>query len=625
MQNSSFGHTLSREIVIGAGVVAQLISLNSFWYYTSDEPQFLGRFSWRFGLVFVFCLINLVLWSALFFQRRRIIGWLDRLPKLWLMGFVTAFGIAALGLWFTTIEARAAQYVALNWLLVAALGILSLPDRATRFRRWPLLLTGVLIPLLILVLMGNMSMRPWQPDEPFWADMGASFFSTGQVYSRLWLRDSGWPINPGYGWSLVGYGWLLHHLGFKVEVGRVWVFAFHCLTFFGVYLVAARLYGRRAGIISAAFAALSLAFLGSYDYRPNHQLPAAALLAVFAALQGRCSPSAARRRIWHVICGLVVTLSLELHAAGINFAVAMTLFYTGELVIQSFRLRRLAAMKHLVWYVVGAAIGSLIFYIFNISPVGGLQVYLRELTIGYDARWSWSFSRLFFFTTWPSLLEFCIISSGFAYLLWRRNQADRYYLGIVLCFLIAAGIFNTNPYLSVFSGLYPVIVGPLIVDGFRSALFPPGLNRRGVWIAGCILIMMFGQLYSEILSKRPVGYFLIRGELPPFLFYELTPALQPYIQPDDKIVSLPDLIWTFPDYDIVTFTSEMQVAQKWGLQSTEEVWEQVQPTAIVGIPQLINFPAGLQEYISRNAFEICSELRVMNFEIDIYRRDCTMQ
>src|SRR5262249_32787022 len=107
------------------GVAAQLLSIQPLWDHTSDTGTILGRFSSRYALVLGLHVLLLVTWVLAFLMRKRVADALAKLPTRSAYGLIAVSGLAVLAFWFTHAEGQAQQYVALNWLMIAGVLIVS--------------------------------------------------------------------------------------------------------------------------------------------------------------------------------------------------------------------------------------------------------------------------------------------------------------------------------------------------------------------------------------------------------------------------------------------------------------------------------------------------------------------
>ncbi|WP_119067360.1 hypothetical protein [Aggregatilinea lenta] len=608
-------HRVSPAILLGAAIPIQWSLLVPMLRHTSTGGAILDRYSTRYAAVLAASALVLLAWIALFAARRSVLPRLAAIPPSVHLVTVALMGAGAAALFFTSFEGIVQQVVGVNVALAGLLLIRTLPDGPARPQRWPLLLAGLCALLLAVVLIGVLADRRFSPDEANWADMATSPYIADGLYTRTWLQEP-IAIIPGVGWSPAAYGWLLTHVSFDVMVGRAWNFAFYVLAFIGIAAVTARLYSWRAGLVSACYAALSQSFIPVLDYRPDHQLPAAGMLLLFGAIVARQSAIPARRAAWHVATGLLAVLALELHAGAIVYIAALSLFYAGEWALRSARARRLADLRPLLWFGLGGLLGSAIYYVFNIDPVGGIDAYLTHLV---DNRGERLLDNAYL--VWRSLFDRTLAWAALAYLLWRRRPADRAALAFFALAVLADIAFDRPGYPSLFSALYAVPVGVLLVDGLGSAGIAPGHNRHPALATALVLVLLAAQLVAAF-DPGAIADVVRTGRFPPYLYEDLGRALQSRIDRDEVVVSTEMLIWGLPDYPhLVSTASEYTASQRWDVPP-EQVWERVAPDAIVIVEQETVVNAGLRAYMDRHRFEVCERFDVASLHAELLRAPC---
>jgi hypothetical protein len=600
-------------VLLLVGLIAQIWDGFYLWNHTSDNSQVFGRYSYGYAVVLLLNLVLIAAWLLLFLWRRRLEIQLKRLPLSLLLFFVVLVGLASLVLGLTTVESSIKQYVAVNALLFSLVVIQVTPDKPLN-PRWIIVIALVVTLTLIPTFVTTLTIRTFSPDEATWADYATSPFVAGGMYVRTWLREP-LVIEPGRGWSTLAYGWLLENVSFDIKVGRVFNFVGYLVGFAGIGVVAAQLYGREAALMSVAFATLSRSFLVSYDYRPDHQLPLGLMLITFFALQARRSEGRRNRRFWHFAAGLIAALTLQIHAAGITFVFAFSVFYFVEFAFASYHKRQFMSFEPMVFFGGGVLLGGVIFYLLNIAPVGGLDVYFEHLL---RDRWGFSLARRTVFLRWSSFLEWVVILAGFAYIIWRRNQSDKRLLGLVASLILGIFLLDSQGYRTTFSALYVIPVGTFLVDGLAGI----SRGRKHLLIFGSIVFMLVAQMAGLFINWQTVGDWLATGKLPPFLYNELRPVIAPYVQDDDVVVGTHELIWTFPDHlKLYGYAAEYLAAQRLAVAEPKEVWEYIQPTLIIEVTNQ-HFDPGLLAYMEDQGFQICETLDVLDTPIHLYRTAC---
>ncbi|MBI5671255.1 MAG: hypothetical protein HZC41_24930 [Chloroflexi bacterium] len=600
------------------GFWLHFFSLYRLWSHTSNEATVLGRYSTRFALVLVASLLLAVVWVGVMVRWRLVSARLEHVAARWRLVLLVAAGLPILVVWWFPIERLAQEYVAANALLLVVLLLQTMPDQRLNILHWLWLLVLLVVLMWPLLLLGSVTIRMFEPDEAAWADYSTSIFVADGVYARTWLQEPV-AIRPGLGYALVGYGWLLENVSFNIATGRIIQFASYVVAFIGVAAIAWRLYGRVVGVACLVMTSFSFSFLAYNEYRPNLQLPAIAVLIVLCALEGRYQLVGRGALGWHFLCGLLAALSLQLHASGVVYIAAFSVFYILEVAWVFYRSRRWRVAPIMTFFV-GVAFGGAVYYFLNIAPLGGIGVYLSALVTerGGYVRPLPALYRLF---TWPNLVEVILVFAGLTFLIWRQNKADCVLLAILSCVFGAALLLDTQGYLHTFNFLLLLPVGVLLVDGLNPSA--SGATRRGqIFVAATTLVVLWQVIWFFLIPSGALTA-LANGRLPPFLYEELRPALQTYIRPNDVIVSTHELLWTYPNHrNLVGVMAETVGSQRWGLNNPVDVWERVQPTVVIAIEHQMDIPPGLAAYMSNHEFKVCDTLRVLATTITIYREQC---
>lgn len=604
--------TVPLLVLFVAGLFTQLISISPLWGHFSDGGEFLGRYSARYALVLGAHISLSVSWLIALIFRRQILALLAKLG-----GRVRLFFIAAsLGVLFVAsllrMESHAQQYLAVNVLLFALIlcYVPPIPNfKAYDALKW--LLSGI-----VAVLVGAMGLHalvqlPFSPDEAHWADFASTAIVGGGIYARTWAMQPT-IILPGLGWSVAAYGWLLENVVFDIRVGRVWNFAFSLLTVGMIWLLANRLYGRTVAWVSACLAALSLVFFIAYDYRPHHQLAFAGALIVYAAVSARLVGR--HHYVWHFICGLAATLSLQLHAAGVAFAFGMSVYYAIDTLVISYRDGVKAGARRLLPFVFGAGLGVVIYFAFNIIPVGGLSVYLENLSTNRGYRYNDGFEAL----RWRSFLDMTLAFAGIIFIVWRRNKADRILGLMFLCYFAGFSLLDTQGYREPLASLFFIPMGAVFTQGFRDAQFPPRQNMAGLLVVAVMILQSMHWINWGGITRT-----FQDGELPIYLYTELQDELSRYVSDEDVILSSHLLIWTFPDHpSLFTEGAESMGAIRWNISGVE-VWERLQPTVVITVQNEISLNEGALAYMERHQFQSCHLFTVQGKQIEILRPHCS--
>jgi hypothetical protein len=569
--------------------------------------------------VLVTHLIISVGWIAALIGQKRVLRTLERIyPSARLLTLIFS-GVVLFVFWFVPFEDQIKEYAALNWLILALILVCAPPAfrRISRLWAWLILVIGIL--LVGFMLLSSLAQLPFSPDEAHWADFASTAIIGGGIYARTWLMEPT-PIIPGLGWSVGAYGWVLENILFDIRAGRLWNFGFYLLTVGMIGLLTNRLYGRTAAWVSMGFAVLSLAFFPAFDYRPHHQLGFAGALIVYAAVSARLTLR--HGTIWHFVCGLTATLSLQLHAAGICFAFGIALYYLFEALGVLRRSGIKTATRCLIPFVIGAGIGTAIYFIFNIAPIGGVDAYLSGLVAERGERFNDGLTVL----RWRSLLDFALLLSGFAFIIWRRSAADQLFLGMLICILIGFLLLDTQGYRTPTAALFTVPVGALFAHGFDA--LRDGERRNGIHHSAAALVViaaLIGQPLSWI-AWDDISATIRERQLPVYLYNELRDIIPQYVTQDDIILGSHMMIWTFPDHpNLISVGAELNGIRRWELADPIEVWERVQPTVVITVQDEMSLNPGAVAYMERNAFQVCHQFVVQEKLIEILRPVCSAQ
>jgi hypothetical protein len=599
-------HLIRWLILVGA--IAQIISAPLLWSHRSVGGTLLNAYTPRYSLALAAHAALSLLWIALLVWRRAEGALLQRIPRrLRLAGAIGFTMIGALAP-LLPIEADVRSYVSANCLLLALLLIATwtMPFALPKQLFWIAAAAAAVI--VIGMALSTLTRFPFSPDEAHWADYASTAWNGTPpgVYARMWLMPPQ-VIAPGIGWSVAAYGWFLENVWFDIRMGRLWNLAFNTAAVLFASALAWRLYGRRAGALALMFAALSAGIIPVFDYRPAHQLAFAGGLIALCAAQARRAQRASL--LWHGAVGLLAALSLQLHAAGIAFAFGSSLFYLLEGVFSLVQ-RRSPQWRALLAYGVGALVGTVIYYLFNILPAGGLDAYLAALTAERGARLNW-----FAFLTWDSFAEWIVFALALIFLLLRRSCADRFLLLFIACTWIGLGLFDTQGYRAPTAGLLACAAGAALADGL-------GFVQQRRWVIAVVLTVTAGGAFAFI-DGRGLEAWLQTGTPPTYVYRDLRAPLQAYIRDDDVIAGSHLLIWTLPDYpQLVSYAGELTGMRRWSLIDSEAVWERVAPTVVIDIAPEMTINPGLAEYMQRRQFVPCASFSIRQLNITLYRPEC---
>lgn len=612
------------------GWLFQAIQLYALVNSTSDSGDVFGQYSLRYAIFLAGGFALLLTWTLVLVLHQRVEQWLNTHLKLTFAYPILAItgGIIAFILWWDVPTWSVKAYIGSVLTLGMVALVYGLPDETVRFQRWQLLLIIIFLLLIIPTLLTIFASRQFNPDEAEWADIATSPFIVGGMYTRTSL-DPPMLISPVRGWFSALYGWTLLNISFDPRIGRIWNYASDLLIYLGIGVLAARLYGRKAGWIAAGFAAFSETFWRSLDYRPNQIL--AVLLPVLMLLTLTSQEGQRRRNRWlaGVACGFLATFAaMQIHPTGVVYAVAFTLYFIGS---AGWQLIRKQDFKQIIFPLLafggGAAIGAGLFIAFNVLPIGGIQAYVSQLSAGVDQSNSF---RGVDWLSWSGLpLESFLIGFAILYVVLRRTKSDWFILSIYLCLLIADS-FLAQRYGSHLRPIFPIFVAAMLVNALYHPPHPSGENRRTVWAVASLFFLMICWSVFVRYKWDVISYTLQTGDLRQPDIVRLGQDIQPYLRPEDKVLSTHELIWTLYEWDnLVSIMAEARSTSwdEWGIreegETALEFWQRVDPTVIVEVDQLAAFPSSIDELLDVDGWQMCHELTTLGQQVMIYRKDCS--
>ncbi|MEO0561915.1 MAG: hypothetical protein AAF125_07370, partial [Chloroflexota bacterium] len=328
------------------------------------------------------------------------------------------------------------------------------------------------------------------------------------------------------------------------------------------------------------------------------------------------------------LVGLIVTTSLNVHAAGVVFAVGFSVWAVWRVIWAWLNRNRTNRdeRRDVACYVptpsntlsdavalgVGALTGTILFYLTNILPVGGVGTYLAVL-----GEWDGARRNPLFFYTWESFAERVLILGAIVWLAWRRKVEDRFLLSAIGFTVLGAWLMDTQGYIWHFGPLYFLAVGVFLSSAFVG-------RARGLLITATI-VLMTAQVSSTFIDWGTVRQAATTGTVAAYFYNDLKAELPSYVTEDDVIYSTHQLIWIFPHTsrpNVVSYGAEREGMDRWGLDQPVEVWERVEPNVIVFVPGQMAYDPGMIEYMDANPFQECAALDVQGQTVTVLRRDC---
>lgn len=597
---------ISFRMIAALTLAAQILVTINLLRHQSVQGEILGIYSLRYASVLALAALVVCANVGILLAERRLAIWLARWALRTRLMLTGLSGALATMIWFLPVEPPVKQFAAITFSSLTAVIMFSahegIPERVIPISRG--ILIGLVVVIVVLSGFTALTEFPFSPDEAHWADYASTAARFGGIYARIWMMEPQ-PIVPGLGWSIAAYGQALEHVAFDIRTGRLWIYTFYVLMLIGLWLLTQRLYGRRAAWMSVGLAAFSGVFFPAFDYRPHHQLGAAAVFTSWLALVSQTM----ERRSWvrwgsAFTAGLLALLALQLHAAGVALAVGCSLF----MLIAFLRAPR--RFDSFVAYVTGAGLGAAVYWIFNIAPVGSISAFLTGLVTERSERQTW-----LYFLTWPTLLEGLVMYGGLLFVLLRRSPSDRILLSLALPIFIAMAVIDTQGYRTLTAPLFMIMASAALTGSNAITV------RR--WVGVAAVISMLGASAAANLNW-PGLIALMRGqELPNYVYADLAAPLSEYVRSEDVIASTHLLIWTLPDHPRLYSTAgEYGAMRRTGLSDPQQVWEAVRPTIVIDIPGQMLLTDGLRRYMQNHRFHRCETLTMRELTVDLYRADC---
>ena len=601
----------SKSSFFGFAFLSQLTLIPTLLGHVSVPSSVWGRYSPAYAVALVGYGMMCLLWATLTLASVRGALPAPKLPSTITIGIILALVLMAIGVTFSDIEPQLKQLGWLN-LTLGIITVLLLYPPTMRLERWQLIGWGVAVAFFLPNLLTVVTIDSFNPDEAQLVDYGSSWFIDGAVYNRTFLEKKV-IISPGYPWQLVPYAWLVEQFGNTVRVGRVVNLLTYYVAGAGLFLATRKLYDSKTATVTTLAFLMSAMFIPEWDYAPKHLLTVVGTWTLYAVASLRTLSVTHQRIAWSAFIGLVVTASLNVHAAGVVFAGAWSLWYMGRFI----KGRNRDTFFDALGFGIGALSGVIIYWAANVNPVGGLNAYLDHLRYYRVGQ----YRNPFFFYTWDSALERVLILAGIAFLLLRRQAQDLFVALVIGLTVAVAWFMDTQGYIWHFGTLYFIPLGVLLMQG----TWTPSLATR-TWVIAVVLGMFTLQIV-DFVQWGVVGNWLRTGELPTYLYDELKTILPAYVTEDDVLYSTHQLLWVFPNSGqprVISHASEVNAMHYFNLDEPIQVWERVKPTVIIFVENHMNYDPGMVAYLEQHPFELCHTLTVQDRQITILRPDCSV-
>jgi len=607
---------ISVSHIVIIALVYQIMQIPILWGHTSTGGTILGRYSNHYALFLMLSVAIFITWIITLWLRRPVQTWLTRLPIKFIIPALVISGVVLFWLMQQPFEPQIRGFLGANWLLLVTLIVRSQDDAATPIWYWRLGLFALLL-MLIPITITAVTNKDYSPDEGIWADVARSYVLTDSLHFRTGYAIP-YKIAPGLGWFHAIHGAIQWQFDYQVWVGRLINLGMYLLGIGGIGLLTQRLYGPVAATSSMAAVFAGSMFFRAVDYRPDHFLPVFLAFALWAVINGLRSQHAYSHVLWHGSAGLIATLSMQIHAVGITFVLGLSLFYTSYVVWDFMQGRRHISIlaQRIFGFGIGAGLGTMLYYIANILPVGGINIFLSTLVNERGGN-----QRHFDYLISWSNLELLIIYSAVAFLLWRRSAEDKLYLFLMSSIMLGILIADTQGYAIPYRPLFLVPIGTMLAHGFQSIPFKSGYNRHMRWVTAAVIFVLLAQS-SAWINWDMVRRTLSNRSIPEPSIEVIGREVAKHIQSDETVVGTHELVWAMPEHrNFYSPTAEgfTKTEREW---HDTQVWDILQPDAYIQIPQRLDTPPGLQSYLEREGFFICEDFQVVAHRVLIHRRIC---
>lgn len=571
-------------------------------YYSRGYAAFLG----------LACVI-LVFWLIVLIRRKNIEPLLhNTLPLMIRIVFVIIAALFVLCLPLYGVTPEISQFMAMNWAFLSLYLLLPIEDKTRSHWIWIASFILVALMMCVPIFLQSLIGLPYSPDEAIWAD----YASSNRVADTIVYRTGNYlplRIAPGIGWIQALYGEVQWLVDYDLRVGRLFNLSFYALGILGLALLANRLYGAYVAFTVVLISIIGSQFLQEFDYRPHHFIVFSQSLVFFCLVSGRYVQHKIAKISWHFLTGLFVTLAMQLHAIAITYAIGISLFYLLDFLIVLIRKREQLPNtgQAIVSYGLGAVLGTGLYYSFNILPVGGLETYLSILVnerpyLGINLNYIFQWSQL----------DFILMLSGLAFLIWRRNDTDKLYLALILCSIVGISLADTQGYVVPYQGLFLIPIAVLINDSFP---------KRRLWMTAIILVAMLPQTLAW-LNFSAINTVIQQGGIPEAAIEIIGQQILEEVPLNDGevIVSTHELIWVMPDYPYLYSSGAEGLTPKQRDLTPLQVWQTLQPAVYIQLPTRLVTPPALQMYLELETFEICQEFTAFGAPVIVHRTDCSI-
>jgi len=464
-------------------------------------------------------------------------------------------------------------------------------------------LAGIMIIALAMIMITNVFFLTETPpvfiDESWNANTAWNWLQTGNNFDSMhsgaldqfgneWLR---WPKIGNLPWRL---SYAIFGLG--LSQARIVSWLFGVILLLATILVGRRTYGLLAGALAALLLSLSPPFMQASHYaRWDIMLVAVAMLAYWLAINGMEG-----NKWWsHVLAGLLIGLSLDIHQNAVLFMLGFGVLYIVNYGKSVFKRRG-------TWlFSLGAIIGVGYFVATFILPDPEAYFRLFSLSLGNTHQVPIStlnplillqsiddeIGRYHFF---ENSLAFALISASVVYLLLRRSKHDQLLLSFVGAIFAGFVLLIGNKHDIYAILLYPffmLLVAETIISLVRSQ---QGFDKQRLFV---------GTLLAAFLISGGIHFARTMFDNRNYNYYAITEKIEPLIPPGGRVMGLPDWWLGLAEYD---YRSSLNLTYYHFLNdySLTEGLEEIRPDVLILDEDLQALLVNEGAYKTNSGFEI---------------------
>jgi hypothetical protein len=344
-------------------------------------------------------------------------------------------------------------------------------------------------------------------DENYYINMAQNYATRGELTPYMWrLGDLNITAGGGSGYGILLLVEWLRLVDFSLFWGRMLMVCLGLLTA-GVMYKVASLWWRSsvAGLAALIFALVST----SSFYTLILKMDAVGILAYSLVLLLHIYAVRLRNRWLHLGTGIAAVVTMEFHALGILYLMALAAYYAWCYLAETVDGRRIIYDHESVYFAIGVLLAGAIYALVHILPSPEEYFYISTHCFECDEGMLLTefkrLIRILVLRPHELLIFLCVFVSA----LTRHKHEDIHYAIIVTAWLLAQAIVGPAPYLHFFNHTWPLVA--LGAAGFVAW----GMNYRpSKWrIPVCAMVgvvLLLANLGMHLSGSHP---YLISYEL----------------------------------------------------------------------------------------------------------------